>query len=283
MAREKIKSLRKLRNLSQAALGQLANLTAPEISRIECGYRDVSPTERAAIALALGVKPADLDDRPGMTSPPTHAPGSTPPMRYDGPAGLSAATKSANGGDTRMTKPLPTGSDLNDPANFGQMPDLALLKQGSLDSVAYQTRLAAEIAHATKILHTSRIPAAVWRAWREFERQATELLRVSKTSPGTVRTAPAPRATTAPAAAPAKPQSKSFNALFVDAARSILSPEVVDRLNVAAEESKKNDPATGFMKYFRQHAENDLSPDVLEQIRSEANRRLAPRALVGAL
>ena len=163
MAREKIIEIRKQRKLSQSALGKLSGLTSSEISRIECGYRDVSRQEAAAIAKALDVSLVAIYDRPETLAPAA-------------PVGL-AASKQAAAAILSDTKSSPSASNLDDPANFREMPDPALLEQGGLGSVEFRAQLTNALTRATQILHTSRVPAVVWRAWREFERNGQERLR----------------------------------------------------------------------------------------------------------
>lgn len=77
------------------------------------------------------------------------------------------------------TPRLPSGTSLDDPANFGQMPDFTLLERGALEVSVHRTQLADALRFATKVLHTSKVPAAVWREWRQFERQVMEAMRVA--------------------------------------------------------------------------------------------------------
>lgn len=157
MLRTRIKEARKLLKLSQAALGKLARLTGAEISRIECGYRDVSAAEVAALARALGLKEEKVQNGPGISANPVAA-GSVVEI-------IPAATSQ------------PSGSDLDDPENFREMPDLGLLNPGELDRSAFRAQLIAASTWATKILHTSRVPAAIWVAWRDFDREVQRILR----------------------------------------------------------------------------------------------------------
>ncbi|MDF3059462.1 MAG: hypothetical protein K0R17_3677 [Rariglobus sp.] len=157
MSRQHIKDLRTLRKLSQAALGKAAGLTAAEISRIECGYRDLSETEAVAIAKALDVLPVKVDPRL---------------LKEIKPVGLAATT-----GTAVAEAPLPTASLEEDPANFRELPDAALLERGEASEPDYRMRLQGALKRAAQVLHTSKVPAATWRAWREFERQVQERLR----------------------------------------------------------------------------------------------------------
>jgi transcriptional regulator with XRE-family HTH domain len=289
MTREEIKSTRTLRKLSQAALGRLANLSASDISRIECGYRDMSEAEAAAIAAALDLTPKGVAKTVAERKPVTTLVPKIKEQKSEAPAAATRDIAPTNAQAAPVavapaSKPLPTGSDLNDPANFGVLPDLALLSPGSLDEMAFRDRLSAEISRANKILHTPRVPAAVWRAWRQFEQQATERLRSGaaapepEPSPVEMRT-PAPAVATIKPVAPAAPasdekiESKSFNSLFVEAARALLPADQVERINRAAETARKEDVSIGFMKHFRRIAEGELSPAALKQVNDEANRR----------
>lgn len=295
MTREEIKSTRTLRKLSQAALGRLANLSASDISRIECGYRDMSEAEAAAIAAALDLTPKGVAKTVAERKPVTTLVPQIKEQKSEAPPAPSAPAAATR--DIALTnaqaapvavapasKPLPTGSDLNDPANFGVLPDLALLSPGSLDEMAFRDRLSAEISRANKILHTPRVPAAVWRAWRQFEQQATERLRSGAAAPEPEPSpvemhSPAPAIATIKPVAPAAPasdekiESKSFNSLFVEAARALLPADQVERINRAAETARKEDVSIGFMKHFRRIAEGELSPAALKQVNDEANRR----------
>lgn len=71
-----------------------------------------------------------------------------------------------------MSAPTPTGTSLDDPTDFGQMPDVSLLKSGHVLNPEERSRLSDALAFATRVLHTSKVPAAVWREWRKFEKEA---------------------------------------------------------------------------------------------------------------
>lgn len=158
MARQHITDLRKLRELSQAALGKAIGLTSAEISRIECGYRDLSEPEAVAIAKALGVLPGKIDERL---------------LKSFVPVGMATAPSVV-----QEAKPLvPSGSLEFDPANFREMPDESVLDRGDLSEGDYRARLTAALNRANQVLHTSKVPAAVWRTWREFERKGQDRLR----------------------------------------------------------------------------------------------------------
>ena len=279
MTPDDIRTARKLRKLTQAALGKLTKLTASEISRIECGYRDLSTVEAAAIASALGLTKAAVSEpvAPAPVVAVGMAAASQVKLSTDVDQPRAAASSSAN--VPAAAKGIPSGSDLKDPANFGVLPDLALLgSEGSFDE-SLRAQLSAELARATTILHTPRVPPAVWRAWRQFEQQAMERLRNSSVVapvPAPVPAAiPAPVKPTEKIAAPV-PESKSLNSLFVEAARELLPGEVVERINQAAERGRQEDPSMGFMKHFRRIAETELDAGSLKRVTDEATRRIAP-------
>ena len=72
---------------------------------------------------------------------------------------------------------LPSGTSLDDPVNFGLMPDNSLLENSVVDVVAHRIQLTKSLEFARNVLHTSKVPAAVWREWRNFERRGVELLK----------------------------------------------------------------------------------------------------------
>lgn len=158
MARPHITDLRKLRKLSQAALAKAVGLTSSEISRIECGYRDITDAEAVAIARALDVLPGKIDERL---------------LKPLAPVGMAASI----GAGAEPKPALPSGSLEGDPANFRELPDMAVLDCGSLGESDYRQRLTDTLKRANQVLHTSRVPAATWRAGREFERLGQERLR----------------------------------------------------------------------------------------------------------
>jgi hypothetical protein len=278
MTREQIKLLRKTQKLSQAELGKRSNLTASEISRIECGYKTLTEDEAAAIATALGTTSKIGAGLAKAADPDTVAPA----VASKTPVTVTATTASATAAPAATTPAVscPSGSDLSDPANFGVLPETGILQQGSLDETAFRTRLAAEVSRANTILHTPRVPAAVWRAWRQFEQQATALLRGEVAAK---QAAPAPAVPPAQpsvqpasaAAVPAKLESKSFNSLFVETARELLPADISARIGQAAEVARQADPSIGFMKHFRALAQTELDPAQLKKVTDETNRRVA--------
>lgn len=132
----------------------------------------MSTKEAQAIAAALGmVQPV---------APPPFAvavnAGAMPVAAH--PAPLSALPAPSASVAVSPVVSLPViGSDLSDPVNFTELPDLGVLERGTLLPTAHRDRLVAALARATKVLHTSRVRASVWREWRQFERKIHALLQ----------------------------------------------------------------------------------------------------------
>lgn len=86
-----------------------------------------------------------------------------------------------------LTAPKPAeppplnGTSLDDPKHFGLLPDETVLDASGVDSRVHQTRLSEALKFAQKVLHTSGVPAVIWREWRQFERKASEALRALNT------------------------------------------------------------------------------------------------------
>jgi hypothetical protein len=73
------------------------------------------------------------------------------------------------------------GTSLDDPKHFGLLPDEAVLDSTDMDSRVHLARLSEALKFAQKVLHTSGVPAVIWREWRQFERKASEALRALNT------------------------------------------------------------------------------------------------------
>lgn len=137
---------------------------AKSLTRRSIGSSGSPPT---AAEPKVSTKPAKANARPAPAQPvqagvaekaaPAPAPAPNPPP----PAAPSR----------------PTGTDLADPKNFGMEPPSSDLERGASGAEDYRQRLMRHIAFATRVLHTSGVPAAVWREWRAFERTAQERLR----------------------------------------------------------------------------------------------------------
>lgn len=113
-------------------------------------------------------------------SPPMAAATSASPVTEVEPTAAASASAAVPAAPPPSGSPgpaVPTGTDLGDPKNFGLMPPTADLEPGALSPEEHRKRLAAHLAFANRVLHTSRVPAAVWREWRAFEKAAHERLR----------------------------------------------------------------------------------------------------------
>lgn len=108
-----------------------------------------------------------------------------PPPPVAAPIGMHAAAVSAAAATTAApaappplppAPPIPTGTDLSDPKNYGVLPPVAELERGEDTTDQYRQRLSTNLLTAEKILHTSGVPAAVWREWRVFEKTIRERL-----------------------------------------------------------------------------------------------------------
>lgn len=73
------------------------------------------------------------------------------------------------------------GTSLDDPKHFGLLPDETVFDSAGVDSRVHQARLSEALKFAQKVLHTSGVPAVIWREWRQFERKASEALRALNT------------------------------------------------------------------------------------------------------
>jgi len=186
--RDWIRKLREARGLKQTGFAKMAGLTPADYSRLECGYRDFKPGEAEHLAKLLGVTAEVMLQGPknSLPVPPPLPPAPAAPL----PLGLGmaqsltrrsvppAAAAPATPATPPPAPPAPVVYDLrNDPAHFRELPDPSVLEIGSLDELTYQGRLASALAHATEILHTSKVPADIWRAWREFEKKIHTLRR----------------------------------------------------------------------------------------------------------
>ncbi|MFA6962198.1 MAG: hypothetical protein WC205_15695 [Opitutaceae bacterium] len=77
--------------------------------------------------------------------------------------------------------PRPSGISLDDPKSFGLLPDLSLIETTGGDTRIQQAKLADALKFAQQVLHTSGVPAAIWREWRQFEHKASDVLRTLTT------------------------------------------------------------------------------------------------------
>ncbi|MBL9207475.1 MAG: helix-turn-helix transcriptional regulator [Opitutaceae bacterium] len=151
--------------LSQAQIaervekGGLSYFTERHASRLELGYMDATTAEVRAIAGVLGVSPDWLCGA-AVTPVPT-----TPPMGN----GLARATQVP-------PSAVPSPAAEAD-SRWPVCPGLDRLERGADTPDAHRARLIDLRAQANRMLHTSGLPAAQWRQWRELERQIAERLR----------------------------------------------------------------------------------------------------------
>lgn len=94
--------------------------------------------------------------------------------------GMAKATQVA---EVSKEPERPSGTSLDDPKNFGLLPDLRLLETTAEGGRRQPAKLSEALRFAQQVLHTSGVPAAVWREWRQFERRASDLLRSLITVP----------------------------------------------------------------------------------------------------
>lgn len=171
--------LREARINQGLSQGQLANILyeaglsyfkLSHLSRLECGYLDATLTEVRMLATILDVQPDWLIGTAKPAPAPTGALASSVSVPEDEaaaarPAGMAAASGGKNG-----TAATPA----NNPDDW---PDMAVLNRGDQDAEGFKQKLNDGLARAQTMLHRSGLPAAPWRAWRDFDRQARELLR----------------------------------------------------------------------------------------------------------
>ncbi len=163
---------------------KLAELNA-DLARLEAALESspaatTPPRPPAPKQLAKAPTPAKL----AAAALPSPASAPPPPAPTPTPVPAIPAVASMPPPPAAPPPPLPTGTDLADPKNFGRLPPTADLERGSVSPEEYRQRLARHLAFATKVLHTSRVPAAVWREWRVFEKALHERLRILANTPG---------------------------------------------------------------------------------------------------
>jgi hypothetical protein len=147
-------------------------------------WREASETETAPttfVAQGIQASRSAQASRPASEEPV--------PANESAPASIAAPAVSttenvaqqptAEVAPTPPPRPLPTGTSLSDPSNFGLLPDNALLERGDKSEENFRMQLNTATIFAQQVMHTSRVPAAVWRAWRDFARKAGEVLRGS--------------------------------------------------------------------------------------------------------
>ncbi|EIP97534.1 putative transcriptional regulator [Opitutaceae bacterium TAV1] len=181
--------LREARMQQGFSQGQLANIIheaglsyfkVTHISRLECGYIDATLTEVRIIATILDVLPDWLIGKAKPAAPPSGslvASGNgTSPAVSASPGGSAAPHRPSGLAATAAAKPAAPSGSTGPVSGDPDWPDLEILKRGDLSADTFKQRLNDGLARAQTMLHRSGLPAAPWRAWRDFDRQARELL-----------------------------------------------------------------------------------------------------------
>jgi hypothetical protein len=155
-----------------------ARTTALAALPAEYGYPDLDSFIRAVRQAAAPQRRKPVAGKGRTTSPSKADTGKAGPATIHRPQPVLPSVPPVKPAPA-SPPPKPTGTSLDDPAHFGVLPDISLLVQGTLDLPTYQSRLSEALRFAQKVLHTSRVPAGIWREWRLFERQATDALRAA--------------------------------------------------------------------------------------------------------
>lgn len=120
-------------------------------------------------------KPGRARSRPGAAKAQSAAPAESAK-----PVAKSRAAADGPKADVQKAAaaapPEPLSSDLSHPKNFSLLPLAADLEQGAAHEADYRQRLSRSLEFAIRVLHTSGIPAAIWREWRQFEKAAKKRL-----------------------------------------------------------------------------------------------------------
>lgn len=169
MSRDWIRQLRLKHGLTQTQLAKKALLAAPRLSRIEAGYCDMTEVEVQKLAKALDVSepivrgeaPSIKTETPQTAEAPNHA-----------------AIPNAQLPATHAPSPAPVVYSLSDPTHYRQLPDRSILELNGSNTTQHLGAFRTALQEAEKVLHTSRVPADIWRQWREFEKQLREKLRL---------------------------------------------------------------------------------------------------------
>jgi transcriptional regulator with XRE-family HTH domain len=295
MAIDWLKKLRTENFPNQTALALAAGIKPARYSRIEKGYCDLREEEIEGLAKALKLTVAEVRLGQPDIATPTAA-------KAKSPRGVNAASVAEAPVTKQPTVPqantmsvaMPTpeakpGDNLDDPKNFSLMPPAELLSHRDSTDAGVRSQLQKATIFAEKVLHTSKVKAAVWVAWRDFSRDAQTLLRGS--SPMAAPTGPKPIVRMQPLAPKPLPVSpaiaktpaakspprlhgnKNVFGHFVDVAREWLPAATSTALNEKALAAKINNPERGFMKHFKRIAEIELPRAEFDRIDREASRR----------
>ena len=295
MATDWLKKLRTENFPNQTTLALAAGIKPARYSRIENGYSELREEEIEGLAKALkltldevrsgqpdvakskpakvksprGVKAASVAETPMPEQPTVTPPNSPSPI-------ISSAE----------TKP---GDNLDDPKNFSLMPPVELLSHREATDADVRAQLQKATIFAEKVLHTSKVRAAVWVAWRDFGRDAQKSLRGPAPAVAPVGLKPIEKPQcNAPKPLPASPEiaktptknpssrlhgNKNIFGHFVDVARDWLPAATSAVLNEKALAAKISNPEMGFMKHFKRIAEIELPRAEFDRIDREASQR----------
>jgi len=164
--------------LSQAQIAQrvvaagLDHFTERHASRLELGYMDATTSEVKAIARVLEVSPDWLCGANAVATP-------VPLVLGAGLARAATVSPAALAGGASPAAAAAVGAAglaVAEP-RWPVCPGLDAIERTSEDAGVYRGRLVELRAEANRMLHTSGLPAANWRQWRELERQLGERLR----------------------------------------------------------------------------------------------------------
>ncbi len=134
------------------------HITEGHISRFELGYLEATTAEAKAIAQVLDVSTDWLCGSEQLANVAPVAPA----------AGLARAAG--------VQAPKANSSSAEE-SKWPRCPGPDAVKRGEESPEAYRSRLLDLRAQTNRMLHTSGLPAAEWRQWRELERLIVEGLR----------------------------------------------------------------------------------------------------------
>lgn len=163
-----------------------------EVAKLQAEVDRARPAALAALPAAYGYASMDsfikavtqACNQPRQRKPVARAPRvkaavKTMPAAPQIGGGMAVATQAVQ---TPEEPPHSPGVSLADPKNFGLLPDLSLLETTGGEARTQQAKLAEALKFAQKVLHTSGVPAAIWREWRQFEQKASDALRTLNTA-----------------------------------------------------------------------------------------------------
>lgn len=166
----------------QVAEAGQRHFTEGHASRLELGYLEATRGELVAIAQVLSVSPEWLS---GQDRAPTHIPAAQAPTGLARAAAGGRSVSDDNSKNSAVSHPLAVTSATpraTPPAvaldpRWPPCPGVAALERGALSEADYRTKLNELRATTNRMLHTSGLPAAQWRQWRELEKHILERFR----------------------------------------------------------------------------------------------------------